>query len=266
MISADGKETFYQGINLPQAGFGAQHIPGVAGKDYSWPTTSDVNLYADMGANILRISFLWERMQPHLNMPLEKRELAHLDALVAAAASRKATILMDVHNYGFYNKRLISFDAIPIAAFADLWTRLAAHYKDKPFVAFGPMNEPYRLTAEERAPIKQQIINAIRETGASQLILVPGTHWSGAHSWTSKDGRLSNAEALANFTDPAHHFIFEAHEYFDVDSSGTHPACVSEDVGPPKACGNDSMAAADDEQGIFWANSVLLRTPYVSRP
>jgi endoglucanase len=231
VYTAEPRQNFYRGVNLPQAGFGGQHIPGVAGRDYLWPTGSDVNLFADMGANVLRIPFLWERMQPQLDMPLAQHELAQLDALVAAAAMRHVTILLDVHNYGLYRKLMIGSDAVPVTAFTDLWMRLATHYKDQPFVAFGLMNEPYQHKAEEWAAIAQQAIIAIRKTGANQLILVPGTRYSGAYSWMFKDGVLSNAEALVSLTDPADHFIFEVHQYFDTDSSGMHQLCVHEDIG-----------------------------------
>lgn len=228
---AEPQRNYYHGVNLPQAGFGEQHIPGVIGTDYAWPSASDVDLYADMGANLIRVAFLWERMQPQLDMPLEPHELAQLDTVVAAASARHVTVLLDVHNFGKYGGYFIGSDEVGPAAFADLWSRLAAHYKDQAFVAFGLMNEPYLQNAEEWATIAQQGIDAIRKTGARQLIFVPGTGFSAAHSWTSKIGKLSNAEALAKIKDPAHNFIFEAHDYFDSNASGTHPVCVSEDIG-----------------------------------
>jgi len=248
---AEYVKTFYHGINLPGATFGSQHIPGVDKKDYSWPTAADVKLYADMGANIVRVAFLWERMQPQLFMSLENYEVTRLDAVVAAAAKLHVTILLDVHNYGLYKKQPIGSEAVPVTAFTDLWGRLAAHYKGEPFVAFGLMNEPYQHKADEWAQIVQQAINEIRHEGANQLILVSGTHWSGAHSWMAKDGTLSNAEALADLTDPENNFAFEAHQYFDVDSSGTHPECVSDDIGEQRLSAMTAWLRQNDKRGFL---------------
>lgn len=229
--AAEPQHTFFHGVNLPQAGFGGQVLPGVQGQHYKWPAPSDVDMYLGMGANILRIAFLWERMQPKLNEPLNPDELAFLDALVAKASARQVTILVDVHNYGMYYGKVIGSQEVPLSAFLDLWTRLATHYRDNPYVIFGLMNEPHEHRADAWASIAQAGVTAIRKTGAKQLILVPGAGYSGAHIWLQKDGKLSNAEALGDIKDPANNFVYEAHIYFDADVSGTHPTCVSGDVG-----------------------------------
>jgi endoglucanase len=222
---------FYHGINLAGADFAPQKLPGINATDYLWPSAGDIDMFASIGANIFRVPFLWERMQPQLNGPLDAAELSRLDALAQEAAARHAVLVLDVHNYGGYRGNWIGSEAVPASAFADLWTRLAAHYKDQPAVGFGLMNEPHEQKADEWAAIAQQAIEAIRQTGATQIIFVPGTGWTGAHSWQDKAGAMSNAEAIATITDPAHHLVIEAHQYFDQDSSGTHSTCVSEDIG-----------------------------------
>jgi endoglucanase len=77
----------------------------------------------------------------------------------------------------------------------------------------------WRVTAEAA-------IRAIRATRARNLVLVPGANWDGAHSWT-EGGAVSNASAMDGLTDPAGPIAFEFHQYFDSDSSGTHPDCLS---------------------------------------
>ncbi len=235
-VTVDGnavepKRVFFHGVNLPQAGFGGQVLPGIQGQHYKWPVPTDVDMYLGMGANVLRIPFLWERMQPKLNEPLNPEELAFLDALVAQASARQIHIILDVHNYGMYYSKVIGSPEVPLSAFLDLWTRLATKYRDNPYVIFGLMNEPHQHYADAWAPIAQAAIVAIRNTGAKQLILVPGSGYSGAHVWLSKNGKISNAEALGDIKDPANNFVYEAHIYFDADVSGTHPLCVSAGVG-----------------------------------
>jgi len=229
--AADATRTFFHGVNLPQAGFAGQVLPGIHGQHYQWHAPSDVDMYLGMGANILRIPFLWERMQPKLFESLKPEELAFLDALVAKAAERKVTIIVDVHNYGMYYGKVIGSKEVPVSAYLDLWTRLATHFRDNPYVVFGLMNEPHEHKPDAWAPIAQAAVKAIRDTGAKQLILVPGAGYSGAHLWLQKDGNLSNAEALIDIKDPAKNFIYEAHIYFDADVSGAHATCVNGEVG-----------------------------------
>lgn len=71
------------------------------------------------------------------------------------------------------------------SALADLWRRLALEFKNDKAVIFGLMNEPNGISAPDWANAAQGAINAIRKTGANNLILVPGTAYTGAHSWRS---------------------------------------------------------------------------------
>jgi endoglucanase len=85
------------------------------------------------------------------------------------------------------------------------------------------MNEPHKQSAEQTAEIMQSAVNAIRAAGINNRILVPGTSYTGAHSWI----KSGNAAAYENFKDPGNNFAFEVHQYLDKDSSGTHPQAVA---------------------------------------
>lgn len=231
VIAACDKDDHLRGINLPSAGFGSSVIPGVHGFNYLWPTPADLDLYAAAGFKTFRIAFLWERMQPVLRAPLLEQEANLLDAIATQALTKGYCLILDPHNYGAYRGALIGSAEVPVAAFEDLWTRLAQRYKHNTSVIFGLMNEPNKQKADQWAPMAQAAMNAIRATGARNLVLVPGTRWSGAAVWTAKDGTLSNAEALAGFKDAANNFAFEMHLYFDAASSGTTRTCVSETIG-----------------------------------
>lgn len=231
-FETEASPEFFYGVNLGAAGFNAKKIPGKHTVDYLWPDGVDVQLYADsMGVNVLRIPFLWERMQPVLYGELDKIELSRLDDVIDAASLLGITVVLDVHNFGLYHSKMVGTHDVPSTALAHFWVQMAGHYREQNFVAFGLMNEPYKHKAREWAAIAQEVIYAIRSTGAKQMIMVPGTYWSGAHSWFRKAGEMSNAEALGNIKDPEDNFVFEVHQYFDADSSGTKPACVSEDIG-----------------------------------
>jgi endoglucanase len=175
--------------------------------------------------NVVRVPFLWERLQPVANAPLDPVELARLDKSIAGLGGFRL-IVLDVHSYAKYRGKRLDVVDPQGTMLADLWTRLARHYAGNPRMAFGLMNEPNGLSATAWRPIAEAALRAIRATGARNLVLVPGTRWSAAYSWT-KGGADSNGAVLRTLVDPANNMAFEMHQYPDVDSSGTHPTCVS---------------------------------------
>ncbi len=215
------------GTNIAGAEFNASKVPGRHTFDYIWPSASVIERFAKAGFTVIRVPFLWQRLQPDLNGPFDSSEVKYLDSAVEAAKKNNVRIVLDPHNYGSYRGNLIGSEAVPVASFADFWNKLADRYKSYPNVIFNLMNEPNKQSSQEWAGQAQAAIDAIRSTGANQLILVPGSHWTGAHSWLSS----GNAEAMKNIKDPQHNFAFDMHQYFDNDSSGTHASCVSEDIG-----------------------------------
>jgi endoglucanase len=210
----------YYGVNLASAEFAPEKVPGIPGQDYIYPTAATAAPFRAMGMNSIRLPVLWERLQPRPNAPLDPAELARLDASLAGLAGFQQVII-DVHNYARYHGRLLSRDDGSGAQLADLWTRLAERYKGRPQITFGIMNEPHGIDAGEWRAIAEATVAAIRRTGARNLVLVPGTRWSGGHSW-HVGGNDSNATALASFNDPGRNFAFDIHQYLDSDSSGSH--------------------------------------------
>ena len=51
------------GVNLAGAEFG-WNVPGVFGTDYTYPTHTEIDYYAAKGMSVVRLPFLWERVQP----------------------------------------------------------------------------------------------------------------------------------------------------------------------------------------------------------
>jgi len=222
---------WYVGVNLAGAEFGEHKFPGKVGKDYTYPTEGDIKYFVDLGFNTFRLPFLWERLQPELNTDFEPGERARLDKVVDDVTRRSAHIILDPHNYAKYRQGDLGTPNVPISAFADFWRRLAKRYKNNSRVIFGLMNEPHQIRADRWRLAADAAIRSIRDTGAMNLILVPGTIWSGAHSWLSPRRGISNAQAFRALTDPGGNFAFEVHQYFDRDYSGTTDHCQDVDVG-----------------------------------
>jgi endoglucanase len=217
------------GINLAGAAFAPDRVPGRLGQDYIYPDKAVADPFVKNGFDTVRLSILWERIQPEPFKPLKDSEMALVDKSIKDLGGFKV-ILLDVHNYARY--RGARLDQTPRGGemLADLWTRLAQRYGLNPNIAFGIMNEPYDISARDWRTIADQSVAAIRATGATNLLLIPGTQWTGAHSWTD-GGDQSNAAAFQDFRDPGNNFLFELHQYMDPDSSGTTDSCVDRTIG-----------------------------------
>lgn len=89
------------------------------------------------------------------------------------------------------------------------------------------MNEPHDMATRLVFDIDQAVINAIRDAGAQQLILVPGNGFSGAQRWLNRTcadtsvGCSPNSDIMMMIQDPLANFAFDLHLYFDNDTSGT---------------------------------------------
>ena len=216
-----------KGVNLAGAEFGGSKLPGVLYQDYVYPNNAGFDYFASIGANVIRLPFRWERIQPSLSGELDAAELHNIEAVVAMAKARGMCLILDVHNYGTYRGNAIGTAEVPVQAFINLWTRLAARFSDTSVVAFGLMNEPFTLPIEQWASTAQETVSAIRESGAKNLILVSGARWSGVHEWEKQKSGASNANAFAHFQDPLKRTWIEVHQYADLNYSGTGQTCVS---------------------------------------
>lgn len=215
------------GVNLS----GGEYSLGKAGAqldtDYIYPSNAEIDYYSSKNMKVFRMPFDLGRVQPKNLQPLSTTELGYLDAVVQYAQTKGMTVLLDPHMFGDMAddsnvSREIGVDPLmPASYFADFWSRLATHYLNQPNVIFGLMNEPNQQTAQQWHDAAIAAVNAIRATGATQMINVQGTAYTGAWTWVSS----GNAAAWAGFTDP--NFVYEVHQYLDSDGSGTHEQCTA---------------------------------------
>jgi endoglucanase len=220
----------YRGVNLSGAEFGSA-LPGTENYDYTWPTTSEVDYFMAKGMNTFRVNFMWERLQPTAYGEFTAVYGAKLDALVAYATSKHATVLLNPQNFARYYGSTVGSTQVPGAVFADFWRRVALRFKSNPRVIFGLVNEPHDIATEQWVSAANQAIAAIRATGATNTVFVPGNAWTGAHSWNESWYGTSNAVAMLNVVDPGHNMVFEAHQYLDSSSGGQSGVCVSTTIG-----------------------------------
>ncbi|HEY0866179.1 MAG TPA: glycoside hydrolase family 5 protein [Fimbriimonas sp.] len=223
------KPLAFTGVNLAGAEFGP-HRPGEApifGQDYEYPHENEVLYFASKGMNVFRIPFRWEAMQRKMGGELVPEELARLRKAVAAVTDKGLVAILDPHNYARYDGKVLGGGDIGAKDFAFFWSRLAKEFKADSNVWFGLMNEPHDLPSKDWLDAANAAIAAIRAAGAKNLILVPGNHWSGAHSW----GWSDNATVMLEVRDPIERYAFDVHQYLDKDSSGTSKEIVSPTIG-----------------------------------
>ena len=214
----------FRGINLSGAEFGKPG--GMPFKDYTYPSEQTVSYFASKGFDTVRLPFMWERLQPILMKPLDKDEVNRLKEAVALIRSHEMRVILDPHNYARYREQVVGSKEVPAAAFGDFWARLASLYPNDNDVIFGLMNEPYQMPVTQWLEAANTAAAAIRnQAGAKNLILVPGTAWTGAHSWMKRIDGEPNGVAMARFDDPGKNFAFEVHQYLDDDFSGTKGNC-----------------------------------------
>jgi len=127
---------------------------------------------------------------------------------------------------------------VPISAFTNFWIQLANEFKNNSRVIFGLMNEPCcGISTEQWATAAQAAINSIRDIAmASNVIFVPGTGYTGAWTWSPPENYYGtpNSVVMLNITDPLQNFVFEVHQYFDFDNSGTHCTCINTTIAQQK--------------------------------
>ncbi|KRB59265.1 cellulase [Rhizobium sp. Root708] len=213
-----------RGVNLSGAEFG--EAGGEYFKAYAYPSEDTIAYFEKAGANTVRLPFQWERLQPELGKPLDEAELTRLKDTVELLRKHHQRIVLDPHNYASYNKVKIGSREVSNAAFAEFWARLAVEFSNQDDVVFGLMNEPNDIDTDVWLKAANAAIRTIRATGSHNLILVPGTRWTGAHSWMADGPGGANGIVMLGVTDPRNNYAYEVHQYFDDDSSGTHAECT----------------------------------------
>ena len=210
------------GVNLAGGEFGSGQIPGTYGQHYIYPSNAEVDYFVDKGMNVFRVPFRWERLQRTLGGDLDAAEFNRLNNVVNYITSKGASVILDPHNSARYGLTVVGTGSVTDAHFADFWSRLATTYKANNKVIFGLVNEPHGMPSTQHwLTSANTAIAEIRDTGAGNLVLVPGNGYSGAHSWNSSWYGTPNGQVMGGVIDPANNFAYELHQYLDNDSSGT---------------------------------------------
>lgn len=138
--------------------------------------------------------------------------------------------MIELHNFARYDGRIIGQGGPTDEQFASLWGQIATKYASNERIVFELMNEPHDLDVAAWARTCGAAITAIRNAGATkQMILLPGTNFDSAATLVSS----GSADALLALTNPdgtTDNLLLDVHKYLDVDNSGTHRECTTDNV------------------------------------
>lgn len=217
------------GVNLSGGEFGSA-LPGTYGVDYIYPGIDaegftnawEMDYFHGKGLNLLRVPLQWERLQHDLYGPLSTFDLGLIDQVLANAAARGMSVVLGPHNFARRTiggvDYIIGSAQVPYSAFTDFWQKMAQHFAGHAgLYAYALDNEPHDTGGLWVTGGAQAGVDGVRAADLSTPILVPGDGWSGAWTWLD-----SGNDALRTLNDPSNNLIFEAHQYFDSDGSGSY--------------------------------------------
>lgn len=205
----------FQGVNLSGLEFGRGDRPWF---DYAIPQQSHYDYWAqDVGMNIVRIPFKWERLQAEAGGDINQEYLDFLKESVSHAQANDMVAILDLHNYGSYSGQKLDDMVDGAGALTDVRTKLGNEFAGQSDVWLNLMNEPNGISIDDWAALTQETVNNLRAEGIEHKLLVSGSMWSGAFSWIN----TGNGAALSDFTDPLGNYAFDVHQYLDEWSTGT---------------------------------------------
>lgn len=206
---------FLSGVNAS----GAEFVT-----NWRYPDKENIDYYLSQGMRLIRLPIAWVRVQPELGGELDKDHLRELDRILTQVAEADAWLVIDLHDYMRRNGQVVGAPGAPADAahLADFWRRMALRYGNHPQVIFNLMNEPHDMPSALNLANQNHAIAAIRATGADNIVLVSGNHYSGAHSFLWSD----NPAWMAQVEDKADNFAFDLHQYLDEGSRGISPFCI----------------------------------------
>src|SRR5579883_1427682 len=85
---AGEKHVELTGVNLSGGEFPGHVAPARYGQDYLYPDEKEIDYFLDAGMNVIRLPFLWERLQPILGGALDLAESKRIDGIVSHVTGR----------------------------------------------------------------------------------------------------------------------------------------------------------------------------------
>jgi endoglucanase len=245
IVAADGKQVWLQGLSLDSM----QWNPGGDKILQSIPVAME-----QWKANVIRLAvkeeFWFGRGQYQKDGGKGYKEL--VDAAVNATAARGGYLVLDLHRFGSPNDKHVEF-----------WKDAAMRYKNHPGVLFELFNEPHGISwkiwrdggdlksaenvkvdvnvvennekqDEHKSVGMQALVDAVRGTGAKNIVIAGGVDWSYNLSGVLKGYALTEREGGNGIVYSSHIYPWKkGWQAAMLDVAAVHPIFMGE-VGCPE--------------------------------
>jgi hypothetical protein len=243
ILDANGIPVILRGVTINRM----KAIPEI-----EWaPQLNDASFDAmrSWGINAVRLA-LGQQLWLETECEYSPKYASYVDTVVERITSRGMVAILDLH----YNTRKRCMPArmwrMADQGSLDFWRAVSSRYKTNPLVAFDLYNEPHDITWQQwryggmlidggvtwKAAGMQQLYNAVRSTGAENLVYVSGNGWA---TKAPPDEYL-----IAGYN-----IVYSTHRY----------TCVHEP--PPKCTTPNPYDPAPPGQRLSRWESFLLRNP-----
>jgi endoglucanase len=234
----------FKGVNIAGAENG---YPSSSQFNYIYPKSFEIDYWASKGMGLIRMPLQLRRIQPVSYGPLDpagrtdepavsssapgQTNLNEIKRVLDYALTKNMWVVIEPHNFGSVRDtttntdRAVGADPEATAQLVDWWIRVATKFKNYPNVIFNLMNEPAAQGAAAWKTGAVAAINGIAQVTTARWVFIPGSGFTGGHSWVGAGD--SSSSAWAAYVPPAGmNIAFDMHEYLDSDFSGTHAACT----------------------------------------
>lgn len=187
------------------------------------PSDWTFSFATERGFNCFRIPYNISRIQPTNRGPITGSYSQTYKNKVNLALSLDSYVILDPHDYGGRGDDKIGSDNFTVEDFIDHLIKMVDFIGPHPNIILCLMNEPVGIPQKLWWSAAQSAVLALRAHGFYNDIQVPGTGYTGAHSWVSN----GNASYAMNLTDSLNNHSFDVHQYFNTDNSGFNGVCVT---------------------------------------
>jgi endoglucanase len=195
----------YGGVNIAGFDFGCDVWGNCnGGMDESMVTSggglTQMTHFVSKGLNAFRLPVRWQYLAESGSPgTLDEGNWLMYDQLVQMCTKAGSSMcIVDIHNYARWNGGIVGQGGPTNAQFASMWASLAGKYRNQSHVAFGLMNEPHDLDVHAWAQTAQAAVTAIRNAGANNTILLPGTDYTSLGAF-----QYNSAPAMATVKNPS---------------------------------------------------------------
>jgi len=166
IVDSSGDPVYLRGINMDTFYHSYGWNPEVT---HTYGTQDDIELLAEMGANVIRLGFHWRYFEDGVGFAL-------IDQYLDWCRSHNVYIVLDMHVVPGDEDILDGFiwdDPAAQQHFVELWTEIAQRYHAEPVIAgYDIYNEPDPDGPSQWWVLAQQTVDAIRSVDGDHIIFV----------------------------------------------------------------------------------------------